>query len=268
MQKFDVPVPMDVAARHEAFAQAMVRLGNASAAYREVYDPERKMRSEVLWACAGKLIADPDVARRVRHLRDQSAAATLVKAIDLIAHDYELSTADPNEISSVVVESCRRCHGTDHHYQYIDEAELAEAYQAHALNHAIWEALDSKLRGKVKEPVFDAEGGTGFDWRTPPDLDCPHCFGKGVQDVVLHDTTKLSPAGLKLYKSAERDRFGAIKVHLHDQMAARERLYRALGVFKDGATVPAIELPEPKAPISEAASDEDAAREYLKMIGR
>src|SRR5262249_44280226 len=151
-----------------------------------------------------------------------------------------------------------------------DEAEQARALDEFLQQVQRWETVCASTKGlKPAEPQPpDMSGGFGFDPKRAPDANCPHCFGKGQLDVLLHDSTKLSPAARKLFKGAEKDRYGAIKVHLHDQAAARDRLYRALGAYKDGAQVPAVELPEQKAPISATAGDSEAAQEYLRMMGR
>lgn len=260
------PSPIDD--RHEAFCQAYLELDNASAAYRRVYDPDGRQPSQQIWSSAARLVAHPDVATRIRQLRDAAAAGAIVRAVDLIAHDFAVMTADPNEISSVVVEACRHCHGDEHRYQWRDEAEYAEAYDTFMRVSADYDALPEKARLKAREPLPpDISGGFGYDPAADTVLDCPHCFGRGVLDVQLHDTRKLSPAARKLFKSAEKDRYGAIKVNVHDQAAAKERLYRALGAFKDGVGVPSVPLP-PDGGIKADASDEAATRQYLQMVGR
>lgn len=254
---------------HETFAQAFVELNNASAAYRRVYDVDKRQPAQQIWTNAARLVAHPDVAIRIRQLRDVAAAGAVMRAIDLMRDDADIASADPNEVVSVVIESCRNCHGVDHAHQWIDEAEYARAYAVFMEHHAKWDKLPAKVREVTTEPVPPGmDGGFGFDAKVAPAIDCPHCFGKGVQDVTLHDTTKLSPAARKLYKGAKKDRYGAIEVFMHDQAAARDRLYRVLGAYKDGAAVPSVALPEQKDPISATASDEDAARRYLAMVGR
>lgn len=258
----------DMTGKQEAFARLVVETDNGAAAYRQVYDCAGS-KIETIWREVARLRALPHVAKRIRELRDAAAAATLVRAIDLLRDDYDIATADPNELISAVIESCRNCHGADHKFHWIDEAEFTGAYGRYMIALERWQGLDPKLRAKVAEPQApDMEGGYGFDPKVQPDLNCPHCFGKGVTQVIVRDTTRLSPAARKLYKGAKQSKTGEIEILMHDQAAARDRLYRALGAYKDGAQVPPIELPKNEAPISAEMSDEEATREYMKMVGR
>lgn len=259
----------DVTPKQEAFAQAYVELGNAAAAYRRAYSADG-MKTETIWAEASNLKCKPHVAKRIRELRDAAAAATLVRAIDLIRDDYDIATADPNELISLVIESCRHCHGVDHKFQWIDTAEYARAYAEFMQAYDAWATIKPRKGGsKPPEPQPpDMDGGFGFSPSEAPDLSCPHCFGKGCAVSIPRDTTKLSPAARKLYKGVKQKKDGEIEILMHDQAAARDRLYRALGAYKDGAQVPPVELPDQKAPIDSKMSDADAAKEYLRMVGR
>lgn len=245
-------------AQQEAFAQAYVELDNASAAYRRVYANTPNTKRETIWANASREISHPDIARRIRELRDAAAAGAVVRAVDLMRDWYDIATADPNEIVSVLVESCRHCHGIEHAYHWVDEQEYARAYDV------IMNA--PRPKGVTLDPVPpDMTGGFGFSPSREPAPDCPQCFGKGAVHVTVHDTTKLSPAARKLYKGAKQDRYGCVEVLMHDQEAAREKLGRMLGAFKDGVGVPGVPLPE-RDGIKAEASDEEAAKRYLQMV--
>lgn len=250
--------------QQEAFAKAYVELDNASAAYRRVYASENCKR-ETIWSNAAREIAHPDVARRIRELRDAAAAGSVVRAVDLIRDWYDIATADPNEIVRAVTRCCRYCYGMDHRYQWRDDAEYAAAYAVSDAQHKRWEQQRSPVI--PEPPIADASGGVGYDHQREPVMSCPECYGAGVAYVILQDTAKLSPAARKLYKSAKQDRYGAVEVLMHDQEAAREKLGRVLGAFKDGAGLGAVPLPE-AAVIDPAASDEAAARGYLTMVGK
>jgi hypothetical protein len=49
-------------------------------------------------------------------------------------------------------------------------------------------------------------------------------MGHGVSRVVLTPTDELSPAARALFKSAEQNEKGEIKIHTHDQAAALDML--------------------------------------------
>lgn len=254
----------ELTAQQEAFAQAYVELDNASAAYRRVYArPDSKRES--IWAGAAREIAHPDVAARIRELRDAAAAGAVVRAVELIAHDYAVMTADPNEIVTARTRCCRHCYGADHKYQWRDDAEYVATFAEYSAKHARWVQQNSPVIPEPQAP--DGSGGTGYKHTLEPVMDCPECFGAGSPYVILHDTSQLSPSARKLYKGAKQDRYGAVEVLMHDQAAAKERLYRVLGAFKDGVQVPGINLPETPA-IDPAASDEGATRGYLTMVGK
>lgn len=67
-----------------------------------------------------------------------------------------------------------------------------------------------------------------------PNPDCVACAGDGVQQVVLADTTKVSPGARRLFKGVELDQNGFVKkLLLHDQMAARIELHKLKGLHID-----------------------------------
>lgn len=250
--------------QQEAFAQAYIELDNASAAYRRVY-ANKDTKRETIWSNASREIAHPDIARRIRELRDAAAAGTVLRVVDLIRDWYDIATADPNEIVTARTRCCRHCYGVEHKYQWRDDAEFMVAYVTYQAQHARWVKQNSPVIPEPQAP--DGSGGTGYQHTLEPVLGCPECFGAGSPYVILHDTSQLSPAARKLYKGAKQDRYGAVEVMMHDQEAAREKLGRVLGAFKDGLQLPGVNLPE-TAVIDPAASDEGATRGYLTMVGK
>lgn len=60
---------MELTPKQEAFAQKYIELGNASEAYRQSYDAEN-MKSEAIHVEACRLLQDPNVALRVKELKE------------------------------------------------------------------------------------------------------------------------------------------------------------------------------------------------------
>jgi len=86
------------------------------------------------------------------------------------------------------------------------------------------------------EPAPELAGGIGYNANREPHPDCPECFGRGVECVVVTDTRKLSGKAAKLYAGAQQTKDG-VKVIMSDQNAARMALGRYLGIFKDRTEV-------------------------------
>lgn len=79
--------------KQEAFVMAYMESGNASRAYREVYDAEH-MKPGTVWTEACLLLQNPKVAKRVRGLRDQITERLLMTKADVIAETTKLATFD------------------------------------------------------------------------------------------------------------------------------------------------------------------------------
>jgi len=101
---------------------------------------------------------------------------------------------------------CRHCWGEDFKYQW-KEHEFEAAVERH-----------EKTPDKV--PMPDWAGGMGFTTNADPNPDCPHCDGKGHEEVRPTDFRDLSEAGRALYKGIKPTRNG-YEIQMHDQQAAR-----------------------------------------------
>lgn len=247
------------APKMESFAQAVVRLGTATAAYREVFDPEGNAHHSTHWERGCRLNARPDVSRRVHELRAAALATSQISVQVLIDDLKLLVSADPNELSKSVITNCRHCHGIGHAYQWIDTDEYVhECDKVQADNDARREASKT---GRTKDtPLPTCDGGFGYTVRRDPAPMCPSCMGAGTLHVVIADTTKLSPAGSKLYKGIRVKGDGSVEVLMHDQVAARDQLHRLLGAYKDTLAVNAPPAPET------GKTAGDVHRSYLTMI--
>jgi phage terminase small subunit len=242
--------PLTVA-DHENFVLAHVRLGTATAAYREVYDPERRMPNTTAWENGCRLAARPDISARYRYLRAEALAQSQVKAVALIDDLYDIATADPNELSRALVVNCRHCHGDGHEYQWIDVQEFEAACAR----------IEKENEGRKRQKALpEIGGGFGFVLMRDPNPMCPACCGAGEMHVIIADTTKLSPKAAKLFKGIKVKGNGDREVLMHDQLAARDQLHRLTGAYKDSLSIP---IP----PTGEVKPGADVHRTYLTMIG-
>ena len=64
-----------------------------------------------------------------------------------------------------------------------------------------------------------------------PRADCARCKGDGHSRVVLTPTDELSPSARALFKGAEQNEKGAIKIHVHDQVAAADMLNKLQSAY-------------------------------------
>ncbi len=184
--------------KHERFVQELLSNGgNLSEAYRAVY-PKATDR-EAIWSAACRLRARADVRARIAELTAAAAERAMVKPAELLRELADIVAADPAELSRVVACACEQC------WPDAEVAAATERYMA-----AI------------------ARSGTA----SPPDYSqprkgCPAHPSKH-QTVVVTPTDELSGPARRLYKGAEQKGDGSIKVHTHDQFAARVELHTLL----------------------------------------
>jgi len=245
----------DLTPQQEAFAQAVVRLTNQQAAYRAAYDVGPSTKWTTVSSEASKLAALPHVAARIRQLQDEAAARTAIPtAAQRIQELREIESADPNQIIGMRWVNCRHCRGEGHAYQWRDEMEYAQAYDAHV-----------KDKSKKDELPPDCSGGFGFNGTLDPVKDCPRCWGIGEQRPMVADTTKLTGPAARLYKGVKIKGNGDIEVLLHDQLKARDMLNRIQGIYKDNtaAMPPAASTADQ---VAQAKTPEDRQRAYLRLV--
>jgi hypothetical protein len=210
--------------KHEAFVQELMRNGGRLCdAYRAVY-PNAGSRNAVL-AHSTRLRARRDVSERIDELTRLAAQTAVIDASVLLQELYEICTASPEEIVRVVVRPCSSCWPAD--------------------GLALAAVLD---RGET--PDSDA-----------PRDDCAACRGRGIQDVHITDTSKLSGPARRLYQGAEVTSSGAIKVRMIDQLAARKELAELLGMKVSRSESKSLNV-NMNVPASTAVSAEDVLREF------
>lgn len=236
----------------ERFAQAWARTGNKAAAYRDAYNVHPNTLPNSVWASANKIASLGKVQRRYDELQRAAALETIVSIRELLQLEWDIATADPNEISYIAKRCCRYCYGVNHRYQWVDTEEHFEACV---------KALD-----EGQKTPSDA-GGVGFTRAREPADDCPQCLGLGIDETVMNDTRKLTGKARRLFKGLDYKN-GQWVVQLHDQTKAREQVGRMLGAFKDAGIdmrTPAEKSQGTK--IADGVSEQEAARQYLGMLG-
>lgn len=239
-------------AKHEEFAQAVVRINNQARAWREVYDPEGRYAPRQSWVEGCRLSNSIHVGRRIEWLRGQALERSQISVVAMMQDLHDIATADGSELCSVIVVNCRHCHGLGFKYQWLGTDEYATACeQIAAFNEG----------AKAKKPMPDCEGGFDFDPHRDPNAICPHCLGVGRREERVADTSTLSDKARKLF-TGTLDKYG--RPVLHDQLAARDQLHKILGAYKTDSNGGALTPPMPQP--GEAPKAGDASVSYLAMI--
>jgi phage terminase small subunit len=243
---------MALTPQQELFARYVVELSNQSAAYRKAYDVGPGTKWTTVSSEASKLVNDPEISARIRELQDAAAAVSAIPAlVTRIRELREIESADPNEIISLIHRPCRHCRGVDHRYQWRDDVEYATA-------------CDTAI--KLKQSMPDMSGGFGYDGSLDPVPECPVCFGDGIRDVRIADTSKLTGAARRLYKGVKIKGNGDIELLMHDQMQARDMLNRIMGAYKDGAALTPPGLQEAAKAVEQQKTPEERQRAYLRLV--
>jgi phage terminase small subunit len=160
---------------------------------------------------AGQRLLNRESVRLALHwLQSQRARQAEVNADEVLKHLWAMVKADPTEISSVRVFSCRHCFGEDFQYQWINEVEFSFA--------------------KKRVPDLTDDGGYGYDPEIRPHPKCPHCKGLGERSVVLADSRDYSEDAKLLYRGAKMTRNG-IEVLTHDSMKALDMVSKIIGLY-------------------------------------
>ena len=173
---------------------------------------------------SARLLANDRVMSVIRDRQKARQERTEITADMVLKRWWEIANADPNELIQFRRENCRYCHGEDHEYQWIDEAEYQRACD---------EAGDDDDEDK-KLP--SAAGGFGFRENRDPHPDCPICGGEGRGRVFAQDTRRLSGPARLLYDGVKQTKEG-LEIKLLDRGKALENVARHLGMFNDKLTL-------------------------------
>lgn len=198
----------------------LIDLDTERAAVAASYSVSTARSKAYQWVSNGKV--KPHVFAEVKKRQKLIAEKAEVNALWVLNRLVNIVSANPNELTSVQVGSCRYCHGEDHGYQWRTEGEFLEAQEAY------WELPDG-TRNKTEAPVIS--GGYGFSSKAPPHPDCPHCEGIGQHRTILGDTTRLSPQALDLFAGVKETNTG-IEVKTQDKMKALEMIARHVNFFE------------------------------------
>lgn len=236
--------------RHIVFAEAWARTGNKTVGYMEAYQPDPLTAPGSIYAAASAVSKHPAVQQRYDEIMQQRALELVVDIREALQWQFDIATADPNDIMYVVHRACRNCYGFEHKYQWKDADEfLQECVRA----------MDEK-----KMPPTD-EGGYGYTKALDPASDCPECLGQGQIDVITNDTTKLEGKARKLFKGIEYKN-GAWVVQMHDQQKAWELVCKMLGGFDDKLFDELNKRRKNNSYPAEFTSEADAARAYVSLM--
>lgn len=218
-------------AKQQRFVEEyLVDLNATQAAIRAGYS-ERTAR-----AMGAENLTKPDIAAAISAGQKNRAERVEIEADRVLQEVYAIAMADTNGIVAFRRESCRRCWGTNHAYQFKSERERALAMRAFAAE------LRAARKAKVpraEQPVFE-DGGVGFRPAREPHPGCPECHGEGVGRVFIGDTRKLPPALKALYGGVKHTKDG-IEVRVHPKDKALELLMRHLGLLKEEVKVTVVD---------------------------
>lgn len=172
---------------------------------------------ESLKSQASRLLRRPRVKALIEIGMAERAARTEITADKVLDRLWAIATADPNDLVQHRRSACRYCHGINHRYQWIDDAEYEEA---------------AKRAQDRKKPEPSFAGGYGFSTLAEPHPDCPRCQGEGTGRTFIADTRRLRGPARLLYAGMKETREG-IEVKLQDQQAALLKVAQHLGMFTD-----------------------------------
>lgn len=173
--------------------------------------------------------------RVVDEIARQRAVDTVRVAEDMrvdkseILRDWlDIVQADPRNLITHRRINCRHCHGVDHLYQWIDQAEMIAA-----MDKFIREAEIALRAGKEPGAPPTQAGGFGFKRNARPHPGCTACAGEGFSDIFIGDFRDLSPRDAKLLAGVKVGQGGKIEILMHSKADARDRLAKYLGMLID-----------------------------------
>jgi phage terminase small subunit len=221
--------------RQAAFVREYVKDWNAAqAAIRAGYSEHTAQEQ------GSRLLANVKVRSAIGRRLEQIAALAEVDTAMVVRELLDVATADPRELVSVHRDCCRHCYGIAHEYEW-NEWEFRKACEAAAAHHCNYEkpkdggCFNPGEKCAKRIPPFPA-GGFGYNANREPNPECPACFGRGLETVIVKDTRTLSPQAAKLYAGAQQTKDG-VKALGRNQNDALMALGRYLGMFKDRSEV-------------------------------
>lgn len=163
-----------------------------------------------------KLLKNTEISAAITETARTIAKRSEITVEAVLQRWWDIANANPNDLMELRRNCCRHCYGAAHAYQWTEVEYSRE----------VDKAIES---GK---PPPDGLGGFGFDSKLPPHPLCPECSGKGEEEVFFKDTRNLKGSAALLYAGVQKTKDG-LKVLVHDQAAALERISRYLGMSKE-----------------------------------
>lgn len=204
--------------RQARFVQEyLVDLNATQAAIRAGYSPKTAEQQGY------RLLRNVQVAAAIQAAVAARGERTTITAEKVLAHLWDIATADPNELIQFRRMCCRCCWGAGHRWQYT-EGEMRTRRDAHdrKADTAEAEAWDA-------DGAFDEGGGIGYDEGKDPNPKCPECFGQGVGQAFVPDSRKLTGAARRLYAGVKVTKEG-LQVQMRSQDGALRLLFDHLGL--------------------------------------
>lgn len=225
---------MKITDKVRLFVEGMISgLGQAES-YKRAYDC-RRMKDVTIKNRAYVLAKDKDVAMLLENLRAKSAEKVITQAADVAEEMLRMHAVDTTQIVQHRRLNCRYCNGTEHNYQWKNEAEFESASIAYELTKQTSVRTKAAKATKAKGAPSDA-GGYGFRFNAQPVPSCPNCFGEGIPDVFIADTRFLTPQQKRVIQGIKQGKEG-IEVKFRDQDGALKAAGQMLGGFKSVVTL-------------------------------
>jgi phage terminase small subunit len=213
---------------------------------------------------AYQILHKPDVMGALNHLLVERRKRVDLELDDVVRYHYEIAVADAREFNCLHWRCCRYCWGIDNQYHFT-QAELRNALQKHQARFA---KLDTD-----KRPMFDEEGGDGFDSRKDPQRgpeweegsndghSCPECNGKGVPVIEEVDLSKLSYGASLIFDGIKVGRDGSVEFKLNaNRSKSMEEVTRLLGLARPKRNVVTPDFDAEDDDVIDAILDEAESR--------
>lgn len=176
---------------------------------------------------ASRMLKKAKVQEELAKRRDELVEEANVTQADILKMLSDRARASVASLTEIHRDSCRFCYGKDHRWQETP-AERRSRWEAHQ---ALLKVTPQKEWPKL--PAFDELGGVGYDPRKPPVDDCPECFGRGEETVLIKDTRKLTPGEKLAFNGAKRTKEG-IEIKATDPFKAIDMLGKYHRLWTDG----------------------------------
>lgn len=202
---------------------------------------------------AQRVLRSPNVSQAIENYISKRAVRCGIDGDNLIKLWISIVTFDANELASYRRYCCPFCYSTNGEPQ-----ETLEDYYNDKNN---WEDRErEKAANNFPDYIIQPFRPMREVWdqSKEPVPECPNCHGLGKGEVVLKDTTKLSPLGKLMYAGAAENKKGGAEIAMLSKQAALESLARALGLYKEKEKVTEINI----------INDTDLSNRYEEVLAK